>query len=703
MNTNIQKLKAFLYFCVIFMTISGIAAAADRNVIIGFKNKTVGPNEDNVIHSHGGAAKKNFHLIPAIAASINESKIDDLKKDPRVAYIENDSVYQAADEYTSAWGVKYIGSQPVHNQNINGSGVKIAVLDTGIDYSHPDLIDNYKGGFNFVDNNSDPWDDNCLSFLKTCHGTHVSGTIAAELNGFGVVGVAPKASIYAAKVLDGGGFGTATTVLSGIEWAVNNNMNIISMSIQSTDNNTAVLDAVNAAYNSGILLVAAGGNTGGGPVSYPAAYDSVIAVTAIDQNGQRASFSPIDQKIEVAAPGVNINSTVCINATILSHCLQEGYGILSGTSMAAPHVTGVAALIFSTNFPDVNGDGKRDNKDVRQIIDNTAFHPGIPGKDDIYGYGIVDAQNATLGISTFHYPQITYVPPDPINLQNTSGKFWVNYTWQPGIGNITDSYNVTVNGTMYNGTKNFMNVTTVPGGWVNITVRAYNSSGSGSLSAGSISQNTQIAVTVKNVAPTVTIDNSYFFKVPVTLRIAGNVGDSVALEIIQDGNVLASDNITRTPGSPNEQEKTITATIDLSKQYSGKLIFDTEIASSGGTPVWVIIDDVKTKITTFNTQKSDPSSYHQTYDFALSGLVSVVGKEISFTGSATDPGNVGLTFDWLFGDGGVSHAAYPWPNSHSVTETIKHTYSAAGSYNVKLDVTDDGGGVGSAGKTIVIS
>jgi subtilisin family serine protease len=140
MSTNIQRLKAFLYFCVILMTISGIVATADRNAIIGFKNKTVGSNEDNVIHSYGGEAKKNFHLIPAIAASINESKIDDLKKDPRVAYIENDSVYQVADEYTSAWGVKYIGSQPVHNQSINGTGVKIAVLDTGIDYTHPDPI-----------------------------------------------------------------------------------------------------------------------------------------------------------------------------------------------------------------------------------------------------------------------------------------------------------------------------------------------------------------------------------------------------------------------------------------------------------------------------------------------------------------------------------------------------------------------------------
>ena len=151
-------------------------------------------------------------------------------------------------------------------------------------------LETYKGGYDFVYNDPDPWDDNCLSYFKTCHGTHVSGTIAAEHNGIGVVGVAPGASIYAVKVLDGGGFGAASLVVSGIEWAVNNNMNIISMSLGSTENNTAVLDAVNAAYNSGILLVAAAGNTNGGPVSYPAAYDSVIAVTAIDQNGQKSKF-----------------------------------------------------------------------------------------------------------------------------------------------------------------------------------------------------------------------------------------------------------------------------------------------------------------------------------------------------------------------------------------------------------------------------
>lgn len=214
-------------------------------------------------------------------------------------------------------------------------------------------------------------------------------------------------------------------------------------------------------------------------------------------------------------------------------------------------------------------------------------------------------------------------------------------------------------------------------------------------------------VTVNNVAPEVTLDTSYFATVPITLRIGGQgkVGNSVAIEIIQDGKAIASDKIIRVPGSPNEQEVTVSATIDLSKPYSGKLIFDTETAYNGGTPVWVIIDGVTTKLTTFNTQKKDPSSYHQTYDFALDGLFTVVGKEITFTGSATDPGEDDLNFEWAFGDGEIVSTLYPWivGGPHTVTDTVKHTYTAAGSYDMMLTVTDDDSGVGTDSRTISVS
>lgn len=370
--------KIFLIFCV-FLLINGAALAADRNVIIGFHQSDVTAQE-KLVHDNGGKLKKTFHLVSAISASISDENISKLELNPNVAYIENDSVYQASDEYTSSWGVAHIGSQAVHDQGIYGAGVRIAVLDTGIDYNHEDLKDNYKGGYDFVFDDMDPFDDNTLS-----HGTHVSGIIAAKDNGIGVIGVSPNANIYAVKVLDGAGFGTASWIIAGLQWAVDNNMNIVSMSIEGPDN-IALHSAVDNAYNSGILLVAASGNTNGGSVSYPGAYDSVIAVSATDANDQKASFSPVGPEVELAAPGVNIYSTV-----------RGGYASLSGTSMAAPHVTGAAALIYSTDFPDANGDGFRNNKDVRELLHN-AKDLGAAGKDNIFGYGLVDASILVPGI-----------------------------------------------------------------------------------------------------------------------------------------------------------------------------------------------------------------------------------------------------------------------------------------------------------------
>ncbi|HLB71753.1 MAG TPA: S8 family serine peptidase, partial [Candidatus Methanoperedens sp.] len=211
-------LKVVIHSCAIILLLCGIALAADRDVIIGF-DKPVGVSENDLIKSHSGKVKKDFHLINAISASVPEVEIEKMKKNPRIRYIVNDTIFKMSDEYSNSWGVQYIGSQPVHNQSINGAGIKIAVLDTGIDYNHEDLKNNFKGGYDFVNNDPDPWDDNCLSFFKTCHGTHVSGIIAAEHNSIGVVGVAPGASIYAVKVLDAGGFGAASLVVSGIEWA----------------------------------------------------------------------------------------------------------------------------------------------------------------------------------------------------------------------------------------------------------------------------------------------------------------------------------------------------------------------------------------------------------------------------------------------------------------------------------------------------
>ena len=375
MKKSFLVLITFLTISIILLSGTAYSEEPRRDVIIGFHQIPIS-SEKALIHNEGGVIKHEYRLIPAVSASLSEQAIDIMRKNPRVAYIEDDIILTiATSEYVNSSGVSHIGCEMAHNSGINGTGVKVAVIDTGIDYTHEDLDGNYKGGYDFVFNDSNPFDG------YNSHGTHVAGIIAAERNGFGVVGVAPNASIYAVRVLDSAGFGTAGWVIAGIEWAVDNDMDVVVMSLSTSKASQSLREACRNASDAGVLLVAAAGNTDGGNVTYPARYDSVMAVTATDPNDNQASLSSIGPEVELAAPGVNILSTTS----------DEGYGNLSGTSQAAPHVAGTAALIISSNLSDVNGDGVVNNEDVRLQLQSTAQDLGDPGKDDMYGYGLVDA------------------------------------------------------------------------------------------------------------------------------------------------------------------------------------------------------------------------------------------------------------------------------------------------------------------------
>jgi len=251
-------------------------------VIIGYVDK---PNQDDedVIREHGGKTKYTYHIINAKAVEIPKQAIDRIKRNPRVAYVEEDAKVYALDaELNDSWGVKRIGAGVVHVGGNTGAGVKVAIIDTGIDYNHPDLDANFGTllGYNFVNDDDDPMDDNG-------HGTHCAGIVAAEDNG---VGVAPEAYLYGVKVLDSGGSGFITDVIAGIDWSVQNDMEIISMSLGG-GGSVSLEAACDNAYNAGIVVVASAGNGGNPPgrgdnVGYPAAYSSVIAVAATDSNDE---------------------------------------------------------------------------------------------------------------------------------------------------------------------------------------------------------------------------------------------------------------------------------------------------------------------------------------------------------------------------------------------------------------------------------
>ena len=354
------------------------ALSADKSVIVGFHNKP-GHHERRLIQSKKGKIRRNFRLIKAMSVVLSEEEIENMKQDKNVAYIEENAIYSASveplqgSEYTDAWGVVHVGAYAAHASGNRGAGVKIAVIDTGIDYTHEDLDDNYVGGYDFVFEDNDPFDDNTRS-----HGTHVSGILAAEENGTGVVGVAPEAEIYALKVLDGAGFGSLDWIIAAIEWAVENNMDIANLSLEGPDFQS-LQDACDSAYDSGLLLVAAGGNTNGGAVKYPGGYDSVIAVAGTDANDDKAYFSPVGPELELAAPGVEILSTV----------RGGGYSTLDGTSQAAPHVAGAAALFFLTSPPDENENGTI-HDEVREMLRATATDLGDEGFDNTFGFGLVN-------------------------------------------------------------------------------------------------------------------------------------------------------------------------------------------------------------------------------------------------------------------------------------------------------------------------
>lgn len=359
------------------------AQGPDRvDVIIAFRSAP-GPADEALVAGAGGRIRHTYHLVPAIAANLPGQAVAALLDNPRVAAVEPDVRVFAIDaESDNTWGVTRIGAVPVHTNGIRGAGVKVAVIDTGIDYTHPDLAVNYAGGYDFVNNDADPFDDNK-------HGTHVAGTIGARDNDVGVVGVAPEVSLYGLKVLGPDGSGSFSSVIAALQWAVDNGLQITNNSYGSSqDPGITVQAAFDNAAAAGILHVAAAGNSGncfgtGDSVSYPARYDSVIAVAATDQTDSSPCFSSTGPSVELAAPGVAINSTVP----------GGSYEALTGTSMASPHVAGTAALVLSAGVTDTNLNG-RVNDEVRQILDSTAQDLGAVGRDTWYGFGLVDAAAA---------------------------------------------------------------------------------------------------------------------------------------------------------------------------------------------------------------------------------------------------------------------------------------------------------------------
>ncbi len=306
--------------------------------------------------------KKGFssQLLKKVNASsrtlmlqLNADEVRKMQLDAEVTLIEKDYTFQlfAEDGHqtinqatygfemkpskqfeTTPWGITATQAVYAHQKGIAGQGIKIAVLDTGVDSSHPDL--RIAGGYSFVEG-EETYED------QQGHGTQVTGIINGLPNGYGVIGMAPEAEIYALKVMDASGMGYYSSVIQAIEWCIQNEIQIVTMSFGGMEDSEILHQVIQeATADHGILFVAAAGNNGAGleTETYPARYSEVLSVGSVNESNQRSPFSSTGRALDLVAPGEQIWSTT----------VHGEYGLRSGTSLAAPYVAGAAALIWAT-------------------------------------------------------------------------------------------------------------------------------------------------------------------------------------------------------------------------------------------------------------------------------------------------------------------------------------------------------------------
>ena len=322
-----------------------------------------------------------------------ETIVAALSRNPNVVFAEPDYTYHAIgitnDTYVdNQWGLHNTNDHDIDAPEawVITTGVltdKIAVLDTGVDQDHEDLVSKIVLNANFTE--SDDFDD------AYGHGTHVAGIAAAATNNEkGVAGTAPACGIMNGKVLGDDGGGYASWIASGMSWATNEGARVINMSLGGYSTSRTMQKAVRFAWNKGVVIVAAAGNHDINLRLYPAAYSQCIAVAATNQSDLKASFSNYGSWVDVAAPGVNIFSTLPNHPYAIqnSHGTSLNYDDLGGTSMATPFVAGIAALVWSTSYG-------TSNQSVRDRIEGTC--DVITGTGTYWVHGRVNAHEAVMG------------------------------------------------------------------------------------------------------------------------------------------------------------------------------------------------------------------------------------------------------------------------------------------------------------------
>ncbi len=404
-NNNMGKMnKRFLV--IIILSVIVLPAFGSLNnedtdrIIITMDSSDAKPALLNAIKNHNGMILKEIPAINAVVVTIPRNLRTLLASDSTVIkharYIEDDaririspmkitlapensiSMVPNDPRYPEQWGMRMIQANYTWDVTTGSKNVIVAVIDTGVDHTHEDLgAVNASIGWDFVNNDTDAMDDNG-------HGTHVAGIVAATINNnVGVVGAAPGITVMPVKVLDASGTGYISDIASGITFAADHDAKILSMSLGSWLPSKALEDATKyAVYKKGTLVFAAAGNDGLPLNTYPAAYNWVLAIGAVGYDGNRASYSNYGAFVDLAAPGGSNDGIETHD--ILSTWPGNQYAYAAGTSMATPHASGVAALYWSY-APTMT------NAQIGRALIKNADDKGAPGRDNYYGYGLVDA------------------------------------------------------------------------------------------------------------------------------------------------------------------------------------------------------------------------------------------------------------------------------------------------------------------------
>jgi subtilisin family serine protease len=419
------------------------AAFAPGELLVRFENETTSRITQLALEKYAMSPIRSLYNSDVQLVRVPEGRELEiaaaLNADPGVIYAEPNYVYHAFDlipndpSYSDQWAHTIIQSPAAWDIITGSSDIVIAIIDSGVDMSHPDLASKLVTGHDFIDDDNAPTDENG-------HGTHVAGIAAAVTNnGIGVAGMAWGARIMPVRVLDNQGSGYNSDITDGITWAYQNGADIINMSLGGTTYSQTMQDAVNAAHAAGSLVIAAMGNcrtSGSGcptanPTQYPAAYSNVMAVAATDNGDSYAYYSQYGSHCDIASPGGEISyyhdpngiySTMPTYAVYLTTYYGYGnnYDYLQGTSQATPYVSGLAALIWSA-APALTND------EVQDLIEETADDLGPAGKDQDYGWGRINAYAALANLA----------PPDPpalATIDNLDGDHTYTVTWSTVAG-----------------------------------------------------------------------------------------------------------------------------------------------------------------------------------------------------------------------------------------------------------------------------